>query len=117
MCLTLTAPSGERIEAVLPGRTLALLVRLLEEMARGTPVTLMPMQAELTTVQAAHLLQVSRPHLIKLLDSGKIPYRKVGSPRPIRCTDLKMYMETGRAAREQVLGELAAEAQRLGLYE
>lgn len=115
--VTLTRGNGERAETTMPGRALHLLAHLLDQMARGHPVALIPLRAELTTHQAAALLRVSRPYLIKLLDAGKLPCRKVGSHRRILYEDLVAYLERERLARKKALDEMAAEAQRLGLYE
>ena len=115
--LTLTRSDGESMQAEVPTVALRLLAHVLEEMARGNPVTLIPRHAELTTHQAADLLRVSRPYLIKLLDGGQIPHRKVGAHRRVRYEDLIAYQEREKAARHRALDEMAAEAQRLGLYE
>jgi excisionase family DNA binding protein len=93
------------------------LATILEEMAKGNPVTLIPRQAELSTIQAAALMRVSRPYLVKLLDEGKIPFRLVGAHRRVRCEDLLAYMEEERKSRKEVLKELIEEQERLGLNE
>jgi len=115
--LTLTRGDGESVQAEVPTVALRLLAHVLEEMARGNPITLIPRHAELTTHQAADLLRVSRPYLIKLLDGGQIPHRKVGAHRRVRYDDLVAYQEREKAARHRALDEMTAEAQRLGLYE
>ncbi|WP_114313348.1 helix-turn-helix domain-containing protein [Thermus caldifontis] len=87
----------------------------LEPLARGEPVVVVPLEAELTTQQAADLLGISRPYLIRLLEEGKIPYRKVGTHRRIRARDLLAYKERSRHKGEEILGKLVEEAQELGL--
>ena len=84
---------------------------ILEAMAAGQGVTIIPENAELTTVQAADVLNVSRPFLIKLLDEQKIPHRKVGKHRRIRMEDVMAYKASIDAQRESVLDQLATEAQ------
>lgn len=95
----------------LPAGAVALLMDVLEAMAAGQGVTIIPENAELTTVQAANVLNVSRPFLIKLLDEQKIPHRKVGKHRRIRMEDVMAYKAGIDAERESVLDQLAAEAQ------
>jgi excisionase family DNA binding protein len=112
--LRLQAPGGdETLE--LPGAVIELLSRILGEMADGNAVTLVPIHAELTTSQAADLLNISRPHFIKVLESGAIRFTKVGSHRRIKAEDVLKYREERVARRREALTELTTEAERLGL--
>jgi excisionase family DNA binding protein len=99
----------------LPASAVRLLVHILEEMARGNTVTLIPVHAELTTQEAADLLNISRPTLIQLLDEGKIDYRRVGTHRRIRFEAVMAFKRRAEAERRAVLAELAAYDQELGL--
>lgn len=103
------AEADEPIE--LPAAAAALLMDVLEAMAAGWGVTIIPQNAELTTVQAAEVLNVSRPFLIKLLDQGKIPHHKVGRHRRVLMEDVMNYKAAIDAEREAVLDRLVAEAQ------
>jgi len=107
---------GEEAETVaVPASALRLLLHVLTEMAQGNAVTLIPVHAELTTQQAADLLNVSRPYLIGLLEEGKIPFRLVGKHRRIRRDDLMEYKRRDDQARLRVLEELVAQAQELNM--
>lgn len=112
--LRLQTPSGEET-VELPHAVIGLLNRILSEMADGNAMTLVPVHAELTTSQAADLLNISRPHFIKLLESGAVPFTKVGSHRRIRAEEVLRYREQRIAQRREVLQQLTEEAERLGL--
>ncbi len=95
----------------LPPGAVALLIDILQAMAAGRGVTIIPENAELTTVQAAEILNVSRPFLIKLLENGTIPYHKVGTHRRVRMEDVMNYKEAIDREREAVLNQLVEETQ------
>jgi excisionase family DNA binding protein len=102
-------------ELTLPMAALQLLTHLLTEMSQGHAVTLIPLHAELTTRQAADFLNVSRPHVIKLLEEQQIPYHRVGTHRRIRFTDLEAFKTRQDLERRKALQALADEAQKLGM--
>lgn len=85
-------------------------------MAAGTPVQVVPVYAELTTQQAADLLGVSRPHLIKLLDDGLIEYRLVGTHRRVLAASLRAYQTEAAAKQRQAVDDLAKLTEELGRY-
>ncbi len=99
----------------LPAGAVALLLDILEAMAAGRGVSLIPENAELTTVQAADILSVSRPFLIKLLETKALPSRKVGKHRRVLMEDVMNYKARIDHDREAVLDRLAAEAQEQGM--
>lgn len=98
-------------DLILPRRALLLLRDLLVEMARGNAVTIVPTHAELTTQEAANILNVSRPYLVKLLEQGKIPFTKAGTHRRIRYQDLMQYREKLDGDSQVALDELVLQAQ------
>lgn len=104
---------GEVETIAVPLPALRLLFDILNEMAQGNAVTLIPVHAELTTQQAAEVLHVSRPFLIGLLDDGKIPYRKVGTHRRVLFRDVMEYKRTIDASRLKAFEELSAQAWRI----
>ena len=113
-----TQPVSARFGAEIvdiPQTAVWLLREILEHMARGKGVAVTPLHAELTTRQAAELLQVSRTHLVQLLDEERIPYRKVGSHRRVRVEDILAYRRETESRRREALDELTARDQELGL--
>lgn len=106
----------EKVELVaLPSSVLRGLDTLLEAHASGTSVSVVPSREELTPNQAAEVLGVSRPFLVKLLDEGKIPFRRVGAHRRIRAEAVEAYQQVEEARQLDVLAKLQAQAQELGM--
>jgi excisionase family DNA binding protein len=99
----------------LPAAAVRLLANILDGMAHGKAIAVLPCGRELTTEEAAQLLNVSRPFVAKLVDEGKLPARKVGRHRRIRLEDLMAYKRRDDEVREQALTELAAMSQELDL--
>jgi excisionase family DNA binding protein len=103
------------MDFILPAAVSGLLKGILAEIAQGHGVALLPVQAELTTQQAADLLKVSRPYFIRLLEDRKIPFRLVGQHRRVRFDDLLAYQRKDDEERRRVADELTADAQELGV--
>jgi|SRR5690625_307022 len=99
----------------IPKKALALLSAIIQNMAEGKTISIVPSNSELTTQQAADMLNVSRPHLIKLLETNKIPFKKVGSHRRILLKDIIKYKDKLAKIRESQLDFLANQAQDLNL--
>lgn len=113
--LSVQDKSGETHSVNMPVSALRMLVDVLTELGEGNTVRLVPIHAELTTQEAADLLNVSRPTLIKLLDEEEIPFHRSGNRRKVRFADLRQYQETLEKNRLSALDELSALDQELGL--
>lgn len=111
----LIGPDGEQI--VLPPSLFMVLKRIVSHLARGRAVTIIPINKEVTTQEAADILNVSRPYLIKLLEEGKIPYMTVGTHRRVSLHDLLEYRQRLDVERRHKLAELTQLSQDLGLYD
>jgi len=100
----LVDPDGNTTE--IPLSAFNALKLVVQTMARGQTLTLVPHDKDLTTQEAADILHVSRPHLIKLLDRGTIPHHRVGTHRRIQTDDLLSYREQRDATRREKLDQL-----------
>ena len=99
----------------MPPAALKRIGQLLGAMSEGRPIVLMPTEQEFTTVEAANFLNVSRPFVIKEMESGRLPHRKVGSHRHIALEDLLAYAQKMRAQQAKALERMAENARGLGL--
>lgn len=106
---------GDGGEVVLPASVVAVLERSAPELAAGHAVAVTSVDALLTTQEAAELLGVSRPFLVRLLDDGTIPSSKAGTHRRVRFEGVAEYKRQRDAERLAVLDEMTAEAEELGL--
>jgi excisionase family DNA binding protein len=93
------------------------LSEVLKAMAQGNPISIIPVKSELTTQAAADLLGCSRPHVVKLLENGTIPFTKVGRHRRVLYDDVLAYQKSLKAAQKQALIELMSNDEENGLYD
>ncbi len=107
--------SATGVRITVPDSVVQVLALVAREMAAGNGVAVVPVHYELTTHEAAVLLHVSRPHLIRMLDEGRLPFRRVGTHRRIRFDDVMARRDREEAEREALLTRLAQESQALGL--
>ena len=108
--------AGSAQTVTVPAEALRMFVGLMQDLSQGRAVTLVPYNTEVTTQQAAEFLNVSRPYVVRLLEDGRIPFRKVGPRRRIRFEDLLHFKQLDDARRLAVAAELTKEAEELGLY-
>jgi excisionase family DNA binding protein len=110
--LSLRGSNGEADDLILPGHVLQLLLDVLAEMAKGNAISVMPMNQEISTQEAASLLNVSRPFLVGLLEKNEIPFRKVGAHRRVYLKDVMDYKERVDQRRTRALDQLAELSQK-----
>jgi excisionase family DNA binding protein len=112
---SLVSPDGQ-ISVAIPPSVYRALRFAVHHMARGDAICLVPMHKELTTQEAADLLGVSRPFVIKQLEDGRMPYKRTGKHRRVRLQDVLEYKRERDKEVLDMLAELAAEAQEAGDY-
>jgi excisionase family DNA binding protein len=113
--ITLTTDAGEHPSIEVPPAALKLIGQLLGAMSEGRPIALVPSSQELSTVEAAHFLNVSRPFVIKEIEAGRLAHRMVGTHRRVAFEDLIAYARKMRERQEAALERLAENARELGL--
>ena len=105
----------ERIR--IPLNALKLLAKILKETSKGKPVSIVPIATEVTTQAAAEILGCSRPHIVKLLETGKIKFTKVGKHRRIKYEDIISYKNKMKAEQERLISEIMDSDEKTGLYD
>lgn len=102
---------------IVPTMALQLLSRILKDLGEGRPVQIVPIAAEMTTQAAAELLGCSRPHVVKLLEQGRIPFTKIGKHRRVRYEDVMKYRKAMKEAQRQLLKDMMRDDEEAGLYD
>ena len=101
----------------IPISALRLLAKILKEISLGNPISIVPIATELTTQAAAEFLGCSRPHLVKLLEGGKIPFAKVGKHRRIKYEDIARYKNRMKLSQKAKIQELMGLDEESGMYD
>jgi excisionase family DNA binding protein len=112
---TISGPNGEQL--VLPAEVFEVLRDVVEAMSRGQAVAIAPVHQRLTTQEAADMLGVSRPTLVKLLESGEIPFEQPGRHRRVRLVDVLEYRDRSSVRRREALDRMVEIADESGMYE
>jgi excisionase family DNA binding protein len=114
--LEVLGETGDDDALVIPRGAVIMFAQILDLLGQGRGVQIIPKETELTTQQAAGMLNVSRPYLIGLLESGKIPFRKVGRHRRITFEALMEYKRQDDLERRAAADDLVKLSEELGLY-
>jgi excisionase family DNA binding protein len=101
----------------IPISALRLLAKILKELSRGNPISIVPIATEMTTQAAAEILGCSRPHIVRLLENGKIPFTKVGKHRRIKYEDLAKFKKEMKIRQRNKIQELMQLDEESGLYD
>ena len=113
--ITVESDDGDVPPIAVPAQVLRVLAKTLGMMARGQTITLVHEQQELSTVEAANFLNVSRPFIIKEIQHGRLPHRMVGTHRRVLFSDLVDYAKKMREGQQSALDQMAANERELGL--
>ncbi len=100
----------------IPLEALKLFAKILEAMSQGNPISIVPIATEMTTQAAAEFIGCSRPHFVKLLENGEIPFTKVGRHRRVRFEDIATYKEAMKKKQEDAIVRMMKSDEELGLY-
>jgi excisionase family DNA binding protein len=111
----LVGPDGERLE--LPPEVFLILRDVVSALSQGLAITIAPHQMILSTSEAADILGVSRPTLVRLLEAGQIPFQQPGRHRRVRLADVLAYHERAQRSRAAGLDQMVADSEEAGLYE
>jgi excisionase family DNA binding protein len=109
------AKSGDEVKVALSRETAELVSRLIDARARGEEILVSPRNAEISPTEAAVLLGMSRPQVRKLMDSGLLEFRKVGTHHRVRVSSIRAFLESERPRRREAMADLAALQNELGL--
>ncbi len=107
--------TNERIK--IPLAAMKLLAKILQATSKGTPISVIPMATELTTQSAAELLGCSRPHLVKLVESGVIPFIKVGRHRRLKYEDVMKYKKALKETQRKLIIDMMKADEETGMYD
>jgi excisionase family DNA binding protein len=113
--ITIESDDGSTPSVSVPPQVLRVLGQTLGLMARNQPIMLVPEKQELSTVEAANFLNVSRPFVVKEIDAGRLQHRMVGTHRRVMFSDLLDYAKNMRAKQQEALDKMADNARELGL--